>query len=161
MAGSQIRISDVHPQIDGEYPIDLGNLTNRDFHDIKRIASVRSQELTEAFAKGDTDLFVAFAVIALRHAGKPSVDDALWDAEMGKIVFVAGDEEAVEQLPPASAPPSEMQNEHGGGNEQNEKKPSSGQDSNGATDIPGSGQSSTGTPPSDTGAMSPSLTLAN
>jgi hypothetical protein len=161
MAESLIKISDVHPAIDGEYPIDLSGFTNRDFHDIKRIANVRSQELSEAFGKGDTDLFVAFAVIALRHAGKPAVDDALWDAEIGKITFVAGDEEETDDLPPALAPSSEMQNEHGGGSEQSEKKPSSGQDSRGVTDEPENGQSPTGTQPLVIGAMSPFPTSVN
>lgn len=155
MAESVIRIAGVHPTIDGDYPIDLGGFSNRDFHDIKRIANVRSQELQEAFAKGDTDMFVAFAVIALRHAGKPVSEDVLWDAPVASLVLVVGDEEEAEELPPASPLPSVIENEPGGGGEPRSESETSGFGSRSDADEPAIDQNGTGTPHSDIGATSP------
>lgn len=156
MADSVMRITDVHPSIDGDYPIGLTDFTNRDFHDIKRIANIRSQELSEAFEKGDTDLFVAFAVIALRHAGKTVPEDALWDSAVGKITLIAGAEDEVDDLPPTSAPPSETQNVPGGGSTPSEANGISGSGSRNGSDPREDDQSLTGHLHSDTGAMYPS-----
>lgn len=157
MAESVIRISGVHPTLDGDYPIDLGGFSNRDFHDVKRIAGVRSQEMTEAFTKGDTDMFVAFAVIALRNAGKHISEDVLWDAPVASLVLVVGDEEEdeVKDLPPISAPPSVTGSEPGGGVERSAESETSGSASRSDAVPLVSGQNGTGTPHSVIGAMSP------
>lgn len=161
MAGTVIRIEGIHPTIDGEYPISVGDFTNRDFNDVKRIAKVRVNELKEAFEQGDMDLFVAFAVIALRHAGKSVMEDSLWDAPVGKITLVAGDEEEVDDLPPVLAPPSEAQSAHGGGERQSDATSSSGASSSNGSDHQVNGQNPIGHPDSVIGAMSQSETLAN
>lgn len=154
MADSTIKIEGVHPSIDGEYPLDLSAFTNRDYHDIKRIAKVRAREIIDAFENGDTDLVVAFAVIALRRAGKPAVEDALWDAPVGRITLEVGDTEEVEERPPTLAPSNGTPSAHDGGYALSERKPSSGDDSSNGTDAPESDPSPTGTPASDTGATS-------
>jgi hypothetical protein len=154
MAEASIRIEGVHATVDGEYPITITEFTNRDFHDIKRIAGVRAQELGEAFEKGDTDLVVAFAVIALRHAGKRVDEDSLWDAPAGKIQLIAGDEEEVDDLPPVSAPPSEVPNALGGDRRPSDTSDSSGLSSSNGSDYQGNGQSPTGLPASAIGVTS-------
>lgn len=130
MAGSAMKIEGVHPAIDGVYPLDPSAFTNRDYSDIKRIAKVRAREIQEAFEAGDIDLFVAFAAIALRHAGKPAVEDALWDAAVGQITFDAGDEEEADELPPVSPPPSEPSSAAGGGERLSVESERSGSPSN-------------------------------
>lgn len=161
MADSVLKIEGIHPTVDGDYPFSISEFTNRDFSDIKRIAHVRAQELKEAFEKGDTDLFVAFAVIALRHAGKAVMEDMLWDAPIGKLTFSAGDEEVVEDLPPALPLPSDPQSERGGGESVSELSVISGSGSRNGSDHQENDQSPTGHPPSGIGAMSASETLAN
>jgi hypothetical protein len=161
MAETTLKIDGVHPTIDGEYPLSLSDLTNRDFNDIKRIAKVRAQELKEAFEQGDTDLFVAFAVIALRHAGKPVVEDSLWDAPFGKITLNVGDEEEVDDLPPVLVPPSEAPSAHGGNGSGNGTSISSGADSRNGSGLQENDQSPTGPPLSGISAMSPSETSAS
>jgi hypothetical protein len=161
MADSILKIEGIHPTIDGDYPISISEFTNRDFNDIKRIAHVRVRELKEAFETGDTDLFVAFAVIVLRHAGKSVMEDMLWDAPMGKLTLADGDEEEVDDLPPVSAPPSEAPNEHGGGERPNDGSGPSGASSRNGSDHQENDQSPTGHPPSGIGAMSASEMWAN
>lgn len=156
MADSTLRIEGIHPTVDGDYPISISEFTNRDWNDLKRIAKVRVLELKEAFEKGDTDLFVAFAVVALRHAGKVVVEDMLWDAKSGKLSLVVGDEEEVDDLPPTSAPPSETQNVPGGGSTPSEANGISGSGSRNGSDPREDDQSLTGHLHSDTGAMYPS-----
>lgn len=159
MADSLLRIEGIHPTIDGEYPLVLTGFTNRDWNDIKRIAKVRPRELKEAFEQADTDLFVAFAVIALRHAGKPVAEDMLWDAPLGKLSLRDGDEEeVVDDLPPTSAPSNAPQSEPDAGAKPNEPSATSGLDSRNGSDHQGNGLSPTGSPLSGTGAMSPSET---
>jgi hypothetical protein len=156
MADTVIRIEGIHPTVDGDYPFSLGEFSNRDSHDIKRIANVRVSEMMEAFEKTDTDLFLAFAVIALRHAGKPVIEDMLWDAPVGKITLVAGDEEEVDDLPPVLAPPSESPNEHGGDEKTNVASDSSGVSSSNGSGHQENDQSPTGPPSSGTTVMSAS-----
>lgn len=83
----EIHITGIAPVIDGIYPLDLDTLTNRDFHTIKRLSGVRARELDEAFRAGDLDVYLALALIGLGRAGKQVPEDALLDAEVGKIVL--------------------------------------------------------------------------
>lgn len=161
MAESLITIEGIHPTIDGEYPISIGGFTNRDFRDIKRISGVRPQELGEAFEKRDMELFVAFAVIALRHAGKSVIEDMLWDAPVGKIKLSDGDEAEVDDLPPVSAPPSEAPSESGGVEKPSDTSANSGVSSSNGSGHPESDPSRIGLLDSGTGATSPSLTSVN
>jgi hypothetical protein len=88
------------PPYDGEYPLDVSYFTNRELNIIKRLSGVRAGEIEEALRAGDNDLFVALAVIALRRHGVSVVEDAIWDAETGKLSFIAGAEEG-DANPPA------------------------------------------------------------
>jgi hypothetical protein len=160
MAETILKIEGIHPTIDGDYPISVSEFTNRDFNDIKRIAKVRVQELQEAFEQRDTDLFVAFAVIALKHAGKPVIEDLLWDAPIGRITLIAGDEEEVDDLPPASAPPSAAPSGHGGDVRLSGTNGSSGDSSSNGSDRQENDPSPTGVPGSVIGVTSQSERLA-
>ncbi len=91
------------PPYDGDYPIELERITNRELSTIKRLSGVRGAELSDAFAAGDNDLFVALTIIALQRAGKIVAEDAIWDAESGSITFSLG---PVEEEVPESGPPS-------------------------------------------------------
>ena len=85
------------PPYDGTYEIEFDTFTNRELHTIKTLAGVRAGELEEAADAGDTDLVVAFAVIALQRAGLKVDPEAIWNADVGQITLV---DEEVEQLPP-------------------------------------------------------------
>lgn len=109
----KIVITGVSKALDGDYDLDLGYLTNRDFHTIKRVAGVRVGELDDALAAGDLDVVLALAVIALKRHGKTFRDDDLWDAEAGTISFVPEPEEAPTGSPP-DEPKSSADNLNGG-----------------------------------------------
>lgn len=154
-----LRIEGIMP-FDGDHPLDIGKLSNRDLHTIKKLSGVRANELEEAFEAGDTDLILALAVIALEQNGhrmeKPAVD-ALWNAPIGKISLAVPDEEE-EEIPPASPPPSGSESSFDGGRNETEKSTSSGSSlSNGGDPLPNH-PSPTGSPPSDTSARSASVT---
>jgi len=100
MSETKIVIEGVQAGYDGEYDVDLGYFTNRELHTIKRLTGLRVGELDEAMRTGDSDVLVAFCVLALQRHGKPVDEDALWDAQAGSITIVVGEEEA---LPPPVA----------------------------------------------------------
>jgi hypothetical protein len=75
------------PPYDGEYEFDDSSFTNRELHTIKQISGVRPGEFLEAGAALDNDLVVALTIIALRRAGHTVNEDAIWDAEVGRITF--------------------------------------------------------------------------
>lgn len=95
-----ITISGCQP-FDGAYELNFGEppFTTGDLNIIKQIAGVRSQELEDAFAAGDTDLVVALAVIALSRVGKTTrrqamqVAEVLWAAPGGSLAFEVGEQE--------------------------------------------------------------------
>lgn len=103
----RLRIEGV-PPYDGDYSFDESRLTNRDIHTIKVVTNVSPLDYDTAAAGGDTDFVVAFAIIALRRSGRfPKIDeDALWDAELGRITIL--DEEEAEAGPPLTAPETPM-----------------------------------------------------
>lgn len=126
------------PPFDGDYPCDLTYFTNKELHTIKTLSGVRAGEMEEALAAEDNDLIVAFCVIALERAGKTMTRDAtdvIWNAPIGKITFVAEEDE---ESPPGEAPPSET-SESGAG-----KNGSSGHGSSNGGDLPESDRSPTG-----------------
>jgi hypothetical protein len=98
MSETKIVIEDVHVGYDGEYDVDLSYFTNRDLHTIKRLTGLRVGELDEAMRTGDSDVLVAFCVIALQRHGKPVDEDVLWDAQAGSITIVVGEEEPVPSI---------------------------------------------------------------
>ena len=79
---------------DGEYEFDASTLTNRELHTIKRLTGVRAGELEDAMRAADTDLLIAFAAIAINRAGKPVIEDVLWDAPIGLIRYVGEESDA-------------------------------------------------------------------
>ena len=136
---ARIKIEQIHPY-DGEYDLDLSYFTMRELHTIKRVAGVRAGELDDAINSGDSDVVVALTVIALERAGKNGVNvDLIWDAPMGRVSLIAGDEEPVEDdaVPPPTVPPA-----------------SGGVSSSPGSESPASDPSPTGIPPSDTSAIS-------
>ena len=133
------------PPYDGTYEIEFDTFTNRELHTIKTLAGVRAGELEEAADAGDTDLVVAFAVIALQRAGLKVDPEAIWNADVGQITLV--DEEASEIPPPK-------------GENKSEPTGSSGVFSPTAGEPPANGQSRTGSPPSAPSVSDPQ-TLVN
>lgn len=144
---TRIKIEGVNPLIDGEYPLDPADFSNRDVHDVNRIAGVLPVDFEEQFAKRNVALMVAFAVIALRRAGKPhsgEAEEALWDAKTGRITLIG---EGADALPPEEETPN------GSGVEQSKSTVSSGNSSSdGREDLPVPDPSSTGQSVSDSAA---------
>lgn len=126
---------------DGEYEFDPINYTNKELHTVKRIAGVRAGEIEAAFAAGDNDLIVAFAVLALERSGKAIHEEVLWNAKVGSIEFDVSDVEA-DADPPAL----------GSDESANENKQSSGPPSNDDSDPHQNGLSRTGIQPSELSA---------
>jgi hypothetical protein len=120
----------------GEHPFDASYFTNKELHTIKRIAGVRAGEIQAAFAAGDNDLIVAFAVIALERNGKTVYEEALWNATVGCIEFVADTAAKEEDADPPANGPEETSNAVNG---------SSGQPSSSASAHPENVLSLTGT----------------
>lgn len=137
------------PPYNGEYEIDF-DFSNRELHTIKQVSGVRAGEIVEAGLKGDNDLIIALAMIALRRTGLVVDEDRIWDAQAGKITFDAVEADAFPPPQPSS----------GGDEKQSEQTASSGESSNGTGDHPENGRSSTGIPDSATGATSESTTSA-
>lgn len=96
----------------GNYSIDLAQpFTTGELNIIKTISGVRAMEIPDALRAGDSDLIVAFAVVALARAGKvnrrqaPMAAEVLWEAPAGSLRFEpdASDGDA---SPPDEAQPS-------------------------------------------------------
>lgn len=83
----RVTIEEVHPGLDGEYPLDIDTLTNREYHEIKRVSGVRAGELNESLFAGDLDVVVALALIAMKRNGKdnPEAEAVLMDGEGGRV----------------------------------------------------------------------------
>lgn len=142
-------------RLDGDYEFELDTLTNRDMHTIKVIAGLRPTEVEEALENRDNDLVVAFAVIGLRNAGvavNKEMTEAIWDAPLGAVQLIAGDEE--EQEPGDASPPSQTPSADGSSSDDDVRQPSSGPGSRNDGDPLGNDLSPTGPPRSDTSARS-------
>lgn len=91
----------------GDKEFELGELvfTYRETKIIKDISGVRTAEIAEALKAGDTDLIIAFAVIAGRR-NKVELDaETLFDSEIGTISLIADDApDEGDVLPPAGGP---------------------------------------------------------
>lgn len=90
------------PPYNGDHEIDLNYMTNRELHTVKKISGILPGDIEEAGRKGDTDLIVAIAVIALRRKGLVVDEDTLWDAQVGKILFVNDEADALPPPQPTS-----------------------------------------------------------
>jgi hypothetical protein len=102
MADTKIVIAGIDG-LEGEYDIDLGFFTNRELHTIKRLTGLRVGEFDDAMAAGDSDVLVAFCMVALQRNDKRVDENALWDAEAGSITIIVGDD----QEPPLESVPLE------------------------------------------------------
>lgn len=125
---------------DGSYDVDFTrDFTNRELHTIKKVAGVTAGEIQEAFERGDNDMVVALAVIALERTGEKVNVDAIWDAPAGGITVEIGERDEVD-ADPLPSPPSDdgSENASGGGSE------SSGSGSSGSGDPLESNLSLTG-----------------
>lgn len=122
---------------DGEYPFDASYFTNKELHTIKTHSGVRAGEIQQAFAAGDNDLIVAFAAIALERNGKVVHADVLWNAKVGAIELVLGEDE-VDADPPTL----------GLDESSSERKPLSGETSDADSESPENDRSPTGQRPS-------------
>lgn len=119
------------PPYDGEYPLDLSHMTVREVSTIKRISGYTPTEWEAAGERGDIDVIVAFAVVALTRSGRflPKVnEDVLWDSDVGRIDIE--EDEADDVDPPASSEPSDISEPSGiagnaGSDSQPEKTPPS------------------------------------
>ena len=140
------------PPFTGKHPLDISYFTNRELHTIKRLAGIRAGELEEAFEAGDTDLILAFAVIALERNGiqvGKQAEEELWNAPLGKMqLVIEEDEPAEDDAGPPAIPNSSGETLSGG----DENKPSSGVVSNGDGASPENDPSPTGSPGLDTGS---------
>ena len=139
----EITLDGIHPGLDGSYHLDLAgeNLTAGELHEIKKLTGLRVGEFEEAAEARDTDLVVAFALVALRRAGKKPDPYLLWEAPVGRILI----SERADAGPPATP---------GGPNTSGAGPARSGGSSPASTGHPGNGQSPTGTQASVTGATS-------
>ena len=100
------RVVEGVPPWDGSYDIPDWFFTNRELYDIKKVSGgIRAGELLEALDANDTAAFVAVAVVVLARHGKVVDPDDLWDAKVGAVSIVLGDEGDGDVEVPPSVPP--------------------------------------------------------
>lgn len=96
---------------DGEYPFDQTGLTWGDLRFIQREAGIRAGEFDDEVKRGNIELFLAMAKIALRWASHPHAarfDEALDKVPLAgpaPIAYIAAEEEPEDPQTPSS--PSE------------------------------------------------------
>ena len=150
----KIEIRNVHPQADGEYDLDLP-FSLAENHKVKMISGIRPNEVGDALASGDTDLYVAWASVALERHGKDIPLHTLWGGKGGnaetlsiRVIITEDEEPADPNSTPSEPPAAEL----------------SGSDDSGragtTSELPASAPSPTGSPASDIGPESKSGTSA-
>ena len=100
---------------DGEYDLVTDRAFNaREWRCIKKVSGYMPLTVSDGFAGGDPDLFVALAVVAMTRQGKVERDDMLRVADLlaempfdGASITMVGDEVADDDLPLDSSPPPE------------------------------------------------------
>lgn len=145
-----LRITGV-PPLDGDYSLDIENLTNRELHLIKQETGLRAGELEDAFTAGDNDLLVVMAMVMLARDGKPAsmTKDLLWDAPAGSaITFDFSKDESEKEADKIPPPTEPVSSENDGG-----RKRSGGMTSDAGGESRQSDQSPTGTPDLVIGAV--------
>ena len=141
----KVVIQDV-PPYDGEYDIDIGTLTNRELHTIKKVTGLRGGELAEGLVTLDTDVFLGIAYVALQRHGQEPLAEVLYEATIGKIRLELGYDEV---------PPSTPQGKQNGKDDlPSAESASSGDDSKDDSESPENSPSPTGPHPSETTALS-------
>lgn len=138
----KIVLAGIRKGVDGEYPCDIVGmltvghpemLTYREGHRLKQMTGIRSGEIDEALAKGDTDLIIGLAAIVLARDGKTVSDDLLWDAPMeAGVTLILGDRDEDEDADPLAETPSSESSD--------ENSTTSGTDGENATESPTTGQ---------------------
>ena len=125
--GTRIVVKGVRP-FDGEYELDDDRTFNtREWNWIKRLSGYMPLTVSDGFAGGDPDLFVALAVIAMCRAGKIDRSEGLRVAEVlaeapfdGTTIQLIGgtDDEEDDAVPPVltsepagSSPASSLTND--------------------------------------------------
>lgn len=108
------------PRYSGEYDLNIDDppLSNLEWRWIKKISGYMPLTLEQGWEGGDPDMFIAFAVIALRRAGMIDKDralavaDELADVPFGTAIMLVGDEEKKQEPPtlPAATPETEQRN---------------------------------------------------
>lgn len=94
-----------HPQLNGVFDFELGDLTHRELHILKKITG----DPIQGFLEADTDNLLALAVIVLCRQGKITSPtpwkceetDYLWDLAVGAITFDFEGAGAVDPTSPA------------------------------------------------------------
>jgi hypothetical protein len=98
---------------DGEYDLVTDRAFNaREWRCIKKVSGYMPLTVSDGFAGGDPDLFVALAVVAMTRQGKVERDNMLRVADElaempfdGASITMVGDEVADDDLPLDSTPP--------------------------------------------------------
>lgn len=93
----KVKLSNFHADIDGEYELDW-EFTKSDWRVIKKMADVTPLEIVRELKRGNVDLVVALAAVALKQAEKPYIDEILWKDD-GEIALK--EEEDPDAVPPA------------------------------------------------------------
>jgi hypothetical protein len=146
------------PPYEGEYEFDLNAqpLSTVEWRWVKKISGYLPLTIAQGWEGGDPDLFLAFAVIAMRRSGKIAKNDVLEVAEVIEEAAVDGTaisfkgEVVEEELPPTSEP------------EPGDSKPDSGDSSETPTESSPESETLKGSGMQDwaTGSDSDRLTLA-
>ena len=99
-------ITDVDTRFNGEYDVDISDLTNRELHSIFLQCQVTPVDIFRSLLTGHAGLVVALTAVMLERMGKQPDLDALWDAPAGTIRFdwSAEKAEAATELPPSMPP---------------------------------------------------------
>jgi hypothetical protein len=94
-------------RIDGsEYELPE-TFTFREMGMVKRVTGLRAGEIYDAFASGDTDAIMAFALVAMKRADPATPESVLLDKDIGVVEFVADEPKAADVDPPATTPVEE------------------------------------------------------
>lgn len=147
------------PPYDGAYDLDIAGqpFSTVEWRWLKRISGYMPLTIDEGWKGGDPDLFLAFAVIAMRRAGKIQKDEVLEVAAVieeaavdGTSITFKGDEAEVDETnPPLPSSSADSPLDSG-------ESSSASTETSPETESP----SSSGTPALDTGSDSDRLTLA-
>jgi hypothetical protein len=126
---------------DGRHDFDASYFTLGELRTIKRISGLRRGEIADAAAHDDTDLWVAFAVIALQRKmdeqgrGEQVDEDVFWNGRNVLLRFVEATQEEDQHPPPTGEASSDSAASNG----------NSGNASTTSSAIPATVQQGTGT----------------
>lgn len=104
----KVRISS--PQfLAGDYPIDF-DFDHGEAHLIKKVSGLRGLEIDDGLVTGDTDLYLAFAVIGLLRAGRPESETTdliaeLMKQKLGAFRLIEDEDDAEEEVDPKASTP--------------------------------------------------------